>query len=348
MLSYFVQPAGGVQCTFVDGTPEFYDVTEDCTFAGMTVSNQLQIKGTRPGHPQLNRQGSKASWLGSRINRHFRVISPGQLTLINLELANAWSGFNPCYCECGSNIICGKGNGHCTCTESTWGGALRLESGSIAVLVDITFTGNSGSFGNDAFIKSGATVYALNIAYSGGYQMTPMTPGTGAMGTLGVGPMQSCDAKANSMCVAADYSGGCEENLGNPIQNVWESLTCLKVVCTVTNGTTINSGTECSCGTATCTNSTGMYCAASRDKCYLGALPGPPKKVNLRVAGENSLSVKIVPENNNIVADLTHFKVALSYRAGLKLGGHMFQKGIFQHLYKHKSPRIFIGFSKVS
>ena len=36
-----------------------------------------------------------------------------------------------------------------------------------------------------------------------------------------------------------------------------------------------------------------------------------------------------------------------SYRAGIKLGGHMFEKGIFSVLYKHKSPRIFIGFSKV-
>ena len=35
------------------------------------------------------------------------------------------------------------------------------------------------------------------------------------------------------------------------------------------------------------------------------------------------------------------------YRAGFKLGGHMFEKGIFSVLYKHKSPRIFIGFSKV-
>ena len=30
-----------------------------------------------------------------------------------------------------------------------------------------------------------------------------------------------------------------------------------------------------------------------------------------------------------------------------KLGGHMFEKGIFSVLYKHKLPRIFIGFSKV-
>ena len=36
------------------------------------------------------------------------------------------------------------------------------------------------------------------------------------------------------------------------------------------------------------------------------------------------------------------------YRADLKLGGHMFQNGDFSVLYKHKSPRIFIGFSKVS
>ena len=37
----------------------------------------------------------------------------------------------------------------------------------------------------------------------------------------------------------------------------------------------------------------------------------------------------------------------LIYRAGFKLGGHIFEKGIFSVLYKHKLPRIFIGFSKV-
>ena len=34
-------------------------------------------------------------------------------------------------------------------------------------------------------------------------------------------------------------------------------------------------------------------------------------------------------------------------RADIKLGGHKFEKGIFSVLYKHKSLRIFIGFSKV-
>ena len=39
--------------------------------------------------------------------------------------------------------------------------------------------------------------------------------------------------------------------------------------------------------------------------------------------------------------------VSIVYRAGFKLGGHIFEKGIFSVLYKHKLPRIFIGFSKV-
>ena len=38
---------------------------------------------------------------------------------------------------------------------------------------------------------------------------------------------------------------------------------------------------------------------------------------------------------------------SMQYRAGFKLGGHIFEKGIFSVLYKHKLPRIFIGFSKV-
>ena len=42
---------------------------------------------------------------------------------------------------------------------------------------------------------------------------------------------------------------------------------------------------------------------------------------------------------------LNYFTVI--YRAGFKLGGHIFEKGIFSVLYKHKLPRIFIGFSKV-
>jgi hypothetical protein len=37
-----------------------------------------------------------------------------------------------------------------------------------------------------------------------------------------------------------------------------------------------------------------------------------------------------------------------NYDYRFKLGGHMFQNGDFSVLYKHKSPRIFIGFSKVS
>ena len=67
--------------------------------------------------------------------------------------------------------------------------------------------------------------------------------------------------------------------------------------CLVTNGTTANvAGIDCTCGTADCTSTTGMYCARSHNKCYPNALPGPPRSIEVSIASENILQVVIEPD----------------------------------------------------
>ena len=61
------------------------------------------------------------------------------------------------------------------------------------------------------------------------------------------------------------------------------------------------------------------------------------------------LGVRVFAVSVSVVsgAGVVFVFLRLLYRAGFKLGGHIFEKGIFSVLYKHKLPRIFIGFSKV-
>ena len=79
-------------------------------------------------------------------------------------------------------------------------------------------------------------------------------------------------------------------------------------VCGNVDGTQINVGEPCTCGTITCTSSTGMYCAAGRNTCYQGALPGPPKSVDLRVDHDDTLRVTIEPPVDDGGANITHYE----------------------------------------
>ena len=304
----------------------FVDVgVETCAMAAtVSVGNeqQLRVRGINSlVHPVLNRGGAQGA--SELFVRHFWLTGTAKLMLVNLELAGAWvgSGRNtgcnsdcsycsrtraePCGCGCcfrcgwqgcSQSCCCGCEN---ACNVNHQGGALRMEGSSMAVLVDVIFASSNTAYSDSGNIFSTAATTKL-------YTMNMLVPSQ----MVGITPTYSCDSPLADLCIAARYSGGCEVNLGNP-----PLINCIEGGCTVTNGTFINNGTECICGSATCTTSTGMYCAASRDKCYLGALPGPPKKANLRVAGENSLSVKIVPPEIGVRANLTHFKVVVSYVA---------------------------------
>jgi hypothetical protein len=79
-------------------------------------------------------------------------------------------------------------------------------------------------------------------------------------------------------------------------------------ICGNVDGTQINVGTSCTCGSVTCTPSTGLYCVAERSTCYQSALPGPPKSVDVRVFNDNNLQVTIEPPDGG--ANITHYNVS--------------------------------------
>ena len=119
------------------------EVLHDCKFGGMTVANGqvFNARGAVGVHyPRLDRGGSTPPIRSFKTDRHFVVKMGGVVNLVNLNLTNAWVGYQ--YSE---KYYC-----YTFCTSNDYGGAMRIESGAIALLVDIVFSNNVAYGGGQA------------------------------------------------------------------------------------------------------------------------------------------------------------------------------------------------------
>ena len=175
------------------------EVLHDCKFGGMTVADG-QVFNARGAvavrYPRLDRGGSTPPIRSFKTDRHFVVKMGGVVNLVNLNLTNAWVGYQ--YSE---KYYC-----YTFCTSYDYGGAMRIESGAIALLVDIVFSNNVAYGGGQATSDSkGAEDLYVDVNGTATIMHMPagsFSPLLHAEDLPGIAPVviSKCGTHGNKMC----------------------------------------------------------------------------------------------------------------------------------------------------
>ena len=208
----------------------FNEITTDCSFTrppctggwgtqltdcavSTTGQNQiLKVQGKAgTSHPKLVRGGKQPCCDQNNMyasDRHFTVSALGFLLLSNLELTGAWVGAyvgNGHYCETGMK-----------CGPEQYGGAVRVESNGIAVLVDLIFSNNLGYGGgdggslatntgaNDIYAFTSSQMYFIDMVTPSSYSPFLKKPSPVHFDqpwAPGIGPLLKCDSQSIQTCL---------------------------------------------------------------------------------------------------------------------------------------------------